>query len=117
MIEQIAYDALKNLAGGQVFPDVAPSGTLPPYITYQAVAGAPMSYQDRTAPSIENIRLQVNVWHSTRMGASDLARVVEDTMRAATTMQADPVTGRDATYDEETKYAGTRQDFSVWINR
>lgn len=117
MIEQRTYETLMTLAGGQVYPDVAPSGTLPPYITFQAVAGAPMSYQDRTAPSIENIRVQVNVWHTNRMGAAALARSVEDTMRAATAMQADPVTGRDATYDEDAKYYGTRQDFSVWISR
>lgn len=39
MIEQRVYERIKTLAGGRVFPGVAPEGTPAPYATYQLTGG------------------------------------------------------------------------------
>lgn len=113
-IEAQVYAVLKVLAGGRVFPDVAPEDTLTPYITYQAVGGEPVNFLSGEAPGKANARMQVNVWASTRIEASELGAQVEDVMRAAVNLQPEVLTGRVATYDETTTYRGTMQDFSLW---
>lgn len=113
-IESQVYDALKALAGGQVYPDVAPAGTQPPYITYQAVGGQPINYLGGESPGKRNARMQVSVWAATRLAAVALAQQVEDAMRAAKPLQTEVLTGQLAVYDEETTYRGALQDYSVW---
>lgn len=116
MIESLVYDALKHLAGARVFPDVAPGETARPYITFQAVGGQAVNFTDRTAPSKQNARMQINVWADSRLAASELGAQVEGALRAASTMQTEVIGARVATYDEETQLRGTRQDFSIWAD-
>jgi len=113
-IETLIYEVLKDMAGGQVFPDVAPEKTQPPFITFQAVGGEPMNFISGDRPGKTNTRMQVNVWAVTRLEASALGEQVEDAVRAAVDLQPEVLTGRVATYDETTKYRGTMQDFSLF---
>jgi hypothetical protein len=112
-IEAEVCAVLQHLAGGQIFPDVAPEGTPVPYITYQAVGGEPINFISGDKPGKTNTRMQVNVWAATRLEASALAELVEDALRSAADLQPEVLTGRVATYDETTKYRGTMQDFSL----
>lgn len=105
---------LQHLAGGRVFPDVAPLGTERPFITYQAVGGAPDNYLSGDQPEKQQVRMQVNVWAARRAEASEIGMLVEDAMRSATHLQVEVVSGRVATYDEETDLRGTMQDFSMY---
>jgi hypothetical protein len=114
-IEAEVLVALQGLAGGQVFPDVAPESTSVPYITYQAVGGEPINFLSGDRPGKTNARIQVNVWAKTRLEASELGEQVEDAIRAAVDLQPEVLTGRVATYDEATRYRGTMQDFSCWL--
>jgi hypothetical protein len=114
-IEAAVFAALQSLAGGRVFPDVAPENTPVPYITYQAVGGEPVNFLSGGNPGKTNTRMQMNVWAKTRLEASALGAQVEDVMRAAVDLQPDVLTGRVATYDETTLYRGTMQDFSLWL--
>jgi hypothetical protein len=114
-IEAEVYAALQGLAGGRVFPDVAPENTAVPYITYQAVGGEPVNFLSGEAPGKTNARMQINVWAKTRIEASELGAQVEDAIRAATHLQPEVLTGRVATYDETTQYRGTMQDVSLWL--
>ncbi len=113
-IEAQVFAALSGLVAGRALPDFAPSGTALPFITYQAVGGTPVNYIDPALPDRENTRLQVNVWASTRSAASALGKQVEIAMRLATGLQVEVLTGRIATYDDETECRGTMQDFSIW---
>lgn len=106
--------ALQRLAGGRVFPDVAPERTVTPYITYQAVGGAPVNFLSGDQPDKQPVRMQVNCWASTRIEASELGAQVERAMRAATELQVEVATGRVATFDETTNYCGTMQDFTLF---
>lgn len=105
---------LQHLAGGRVFPDVAPKGTARPFITYQAVGGAPLNFLSGDRPDKQPVRMQVNVWSERRAEASEIGILVEDAMRSATELQVEVLTGRVATYDEETDLRGTMQDFSIF---
>jgi hypothetical protein len=113
-IEELIYTALHGLAGGRVYPDIAPENEPTPYITFQAVGGEPMNFISGDRPDKASTRMQVNVWAQTRIEASALGAQVEDAMRAATDLQPEVLTGRIATYDETTKYRGTMQDFSLF---
>lgn len=113
-IEEQVAAALSPLVGGQVFPDVAPEKTQAPYITYQAVGGAPLNYITGEDPGRANTRMQVNVWAATRIDASQLGVQVEAAIRAAGDLQPEVLTGRVSTYDPEKKLRGTMQDFSLW---
>lgn len=105
---------LQHLAGGRVFPDVAPLNTARPFITYQAVGGAPVNFLSGDRPDKQPVRMQVNVWAERRAEASEVGMLVEDAMRSATELQVEVLTGRVATYDEETDLRGTMQDFQMF---
>jgi len=108
------YNVLKGLAANRVYPDVAPIGTVRPYLTYQQIGGQSVNFLDSALPSKRNGRFQVSVWADTRAAAALLAGQAEDALRGAaalqTTVMAQPV----ATYELETQLFGTRQDFSFW---
>lgn len=108
-------NALQHLAGGRVFPDVAPANTEKPYITYQSVGGAPINFVTGEKPEKQPYRMQVNCWAEHRGEASALGMLVEDTLRSVgDALQAEVVTGRVATYDEEVNLRGTMQDFQIF---
>jgi hypothetical protein len=114
-LESDLFDALKGLVGNRVYPDVAPQGVARPYIVYQQVGGRAVNFVDPTVPSKKNARIQVAAWADTRAAASALGRQIEDTLRAAAALQITVLGAPVATYDEETKFRGTRQDFSAWF--
>lgn len=71
MIEPLVLNRIKDLAGGRVFPGVAPPNTPPPYITYTRVSG------DRdwtlSGPSgALRAAIQVNVWAPSPKAAAQL---------------------------------------------
>lgn len=108
------FEALSPLAGGRVFPDVAPEGTARPYLTYQQVGGDALNYLEGTVPGKRNARIQINAWADTRLVASGLSEQAEDALRLAVGLQAEVLGARASIFEEDTKLRGTRQDFSVW---
>lgn len=117
--EEHIDSVLQHLAGGRVFPDVAPEKTATPYITYQAVGGAPVNFLSGGQPDKQSVRMQVNCWagagSGARIEASELGAQVELAMRAAIELQVEVATGRVATFDETTGYRGTMQDFQIFV--
>ena len=67
----------------RVFPDVAPAGTVLPYVTWQGIGGESVGFVDNTAADKRNTLMQVNVWAATRLQALQMARDIEDAMRAS----------------------------------
>ncbi len=114
-VESSIFDALKGLVANRVYPDIGPELVTKPYITYQQIGGQGVNFVDTTVPSKKNARFQINCWADTRAVAGALGRQIEDTMRAVTALQVTVLGAPVATYDEETKLRGTRQDFSVWF--
>lgn len=114
-IEADLQAVLSPLVAGEVYPDVGIEPQIP-YITYQQVGGESVTFMEATVPSKKNGRFQVNVWAATRLAASALMRQASDAIVTAAAMQSTPLGEPVATYDEETKLYGARQDFSLWFN-
>jgi hypothetical protein len=105
----------------RVFPDVAPSGTAVPYVTYQHIGGTSLQYIDGTAADKRHTVLQINVWSASRLEALALIRQVEATIcnLAAAPFAAQPdgePTGRHED-DVTPPLYGCMQDFSIISTR
>ena len=110
--ESVTFGAIKALAGSRVYPDVAPATVAKPYIVYQSVGGVDETTFDG-ADTLQNSRMQVSVWSTSRSEASTIIQQV----RAALT--AEPVRGVPigapvSVYEDDTKLYGSQQDFSIW---
>lgn len=103
----------------RVFPDFAPAGTVPPYVTYQGLGGTPQRFADNTAADKRHTHMQISVWAATRSEALVLVRQVEDALCAATVFTAsqanEPFSSVDA--DREPPMYGCMQDFDIWASR
>lgn len=113
-VETDLFAALGPLVSNRCYPDVAPAGAAEPRITYQQVGGVALSFLESAAVGKRNARFQVNVWATTRAAAATLARTVEDTLVASTTLRATPIGAMAADHEPDTGLFGTRQDFSIW---
>jgi hypothetical protein len=116
-IEADLFNTLKGLVGNRMYPDVAPLGATLPYIVYQQIGGTPLQFVERALPSMKNGRFQVAVWSLTRSEAAAIGVQIENAMFLATAFQAEAIGAQTATYDEETLYRGSRQDFGIWSDR
>ena len=71
MIEPLVFARIKPLAGGRIFPGVAPANTSPPYLTYRRTGGD----RDWTlaGPSgALKASIQVNAWAGTPKEAAQI---------------------------------------------
>jgi hypothetical protein len=122
-VETDIFNALKDLVPTNddgrrgVWPDIAPAGVKRPYITYQQIGGQAVSFVERAVCSKKNGRFQINCWADTRAAATDMALQIEAALVMATSMQATPIGAISAVYEEDTRFYGTRQDFSIWSDR
>ena len=111
---------LKTIAPA-VFPDVAPSGTAAPWITFQNIGGEPLRYIDGTAADKRHSMVQVNVWAASRLQALLLVRQIEATVCniAATPFTAQPLGEPTATFEDDVTpmLYGCMQDFSIFSTR
>ena len=100
-----------------MYPDVAPSGAVTPYIVYQQVGGEAPSFLENTIPSARNARIQVSVWATTRASASAIALQASDALIACATFQARPIGAMSSIYEPDTLLYGAIQDFGIWGQR
>ncbi|WP_213761974.1 DUF3168 domain-containing protein [Caballeronia sp. dw_19] len=116
-LESIMTGALKALvtnADGsfRVYADIAPANVVKPYITYQSVGG-----QDETTfdgpDTLQNSRMQVNVWSTTRVATSALMKQVRQALTAAP-VSGTPIGSAVSGYEDDTKLYGSRLDVSIW---
>ena len=116
-VEADIYNTIKALVGNRVFPDVAPTSTAKPYITYSQVGGEALSYLERAVPDKQHGRFQVNVWADTRASASAVMLQVESALVTATAFQASAVSAPSSDYEHDMATYGSMQDFSIWSTR
>jgi hypothetical protein len=115
-VEFDLFTLLRTFAD-HVFPDVAPHETPRPYVTYQQIGGAALSYVDDVVPAAKNGYFQINVWSNTRQATAALALQIEAAMIAATVFQARPMGAPVAEHEPDLAIYGSRQDFSIWSAR
>lgn len=99
------------------FADYAPNNTGVPYVVWQQIGGASLTFLDPTLPNKRNAWVQIEVWCATRAEASALMLQIEAAMVAATDMQATPMAAMTNDFDSDTGRRGCRQDFNIWADR
>lgn len=115
-LESDLFTVLKTVTP-QVFPDVAPNGTVPPYITYAQVGGDAPTFLGREVPSKENAVVSVEYWSTTRADSKTKIKAVESALTLATVFQAKPDSAARAVYTDDVDLRGMQQDFNIWATR
>lgn len=100
-----------------VYPDVAPSGTVPPYANYMQFGGEAVTFIGAEVPSKRNANIQIDIYCTTRAEAISLMLAVESALTTATSLQAKPISAMRATLDDESDLRGASQDFTIWSDR
>lgn len=113
MIEETLYTALSPLVGGRVSPDFAEVGTELPFIVYNRIGGSVIKPLNKSLPDKEVAMVQIDVWHTTRLAASTLAKQVEDTLRQLESVAAMPHAAIMYDSDPDLKWYGTKQTFDI----
>lgn len=101
----------------RVYPDVAPSGALKPWVTWQALGGESLGFLDNTAASHRHVLMQVNSWATTRMQALQIARDIETAMRASSAFIATPSGEPVSQFEPDTQLYGCIQRFEIYSTR
>lgn len=99
----------------RVFQTVAVGTPSRPYVVWQAIGGKTLRYVDSTAADKRNTLLQVSVWADKPSDARTLIRAIEDALCAA--MVCDVQGEALASFDEETKFYGVVQRYSITAPR
>lgn len=116
-VEADIFTVLASLVDGRCYPDEAPHGVACPYIVYQQAGGQAPVFLERAVPSKKNGRFAISVWAATRLEAAAVNLLVEAAMVVATAFDAKPLGAPVAMKDEDTRYFGSLQDFTVWSDR
>jgi hypothetical protein len=101
----------------RTFPDIAPSGTVAPFIAWQGLGGESLRFVDNTAPDKRNTYMQVSVYSTTRLEALALVRAAEAALCGSATFVATPQGEPMTTYEDDTTLYGAIQRFSIWAVR
>lgn len=96
----------------RVSPDIAATGSVRPYVTYQQIGGGVINPLNNDAPGKRNAVVQINVWSSLRSEAIALIDQIETAMR--TFHSARPQGARFNDYDHDMLVYGSQQEFSFW---
>ncbi len=113
MTVETALVALVKPICQRVFPDVAPTTTKRPYVTYQQIGGPVLNPINGDDPGKEGVTLQVNVWASTRIEAKALIKQIEAALRPPP-FSARPVSAAFNDFDHDMQSYGSQQDFTLW---
>lgn len=111
MIQQNLFAALAGVAGGRVFPNVAPNNVSKPYVVYSRVSSAPENTLADGA-SIENTRLQVDCFDTTYSAAVALAETVKAAMKSSAITHV--LLLEQDQFEPEALLHRVILDFSVW---
>ena len=101
----------------RAFPDVAPTTTVRPYVTYQQIGGEAINFMGREIPNNRNARVQINVWSDTRASAVSTMQAIEDAIRMSVLFQGEPESAPTSDYDHDMLVYGSMQDFTIWADR
>ena len=111
MIQQDLFAALAGVAGGRVFPNVAPNNVSKPYVVYSRVSIAPENTLADGA-SVENTRLQVDCFDITYSAAVALAETVKAAMKSSAITHV--LLLEQDQFEPEALLHRVILDFSVW---
>lgn len=111
---------LQTLLAGicpRTFPDVAPSGTVAPWVVWQGLGGESLRFVDNTAGDRRNTLMQISVYSKTRLQALQLIRQIEDAITASLPLIATPLGEPASDYESDTLLYSSKQRYSIWAVR
>lgn len=111
-VDVLVFNALKDLAGGRVYPDEAPPNVTAPYIIFQGVGGESINFVESTVSGKRNVRMQIAVWGKTREEVSQISEQAEE--RVITVLKSPSIGAAMWDNDPQTRLRGALQDFSIW---
>lgn len=106
---------LGPLVGGRAYPDVTPDKPVFPLIVFQGAGGQEQWYVEGKRREKRHQRVQVFVWATTRVQASDLADQIGTALCKSDFPAVEPYGSPTSLYEEAIKKYGTRQDFGIWF--
>ncbi len=113
----LAADAtLTALVGTKIFPNLAPQGTVPPFVVYQQISGVPQNrLTGGSVGRLTEFRMQLDSYARTYLEAHSVADAVDAVMSALESpdLAAAPGAARDL-YDDVAMLHRVSADFSVW---
>ena len=112
MIEETLFTTLSALAGGRVYPLIAPDSPIKPFIIYQNIANTPEVTLANGVP-ISNTRMQIDCYDKTYAAVKAFAAAVQAAMTSATFTNV-PLMNQDL-YEQEVKLYRVQLDFSIWF--
>ncbi|MFO7905801.1 MAG: DUF3168 domain-containing protein [Pirellulaceae bacterium] len=83
MIEQDFYTAISSVAGGRVYPTVAPQDADYPMVVYQRISTARFNSVDGDQAKAR-VRFQVSCWGMTYADAKNTAAAIKTAVRGST---------------------------------
>jgi hypothetical protein len=110
-MEATLFNALKVICP-RAYPDIAPTSTVRPYVTFQQIGGDVLNPLDNSAPGKRNAVMQINVWSNTRAEAVALMDQIEDSLRTA--LVARPEAAKFNDYDNDMLVYSSQQEFRYW---
>lgn len=116
MMEADLTTLLKTICP-RTFPDVAPSGTTLPYVTWQGLGGESARFLSGDAADKRNTLMQVNAWAKSRLEVLTLIRQIEDAICGSSAFVAQPEGEPLSTFEPDTGQYGSIQRFSIWATR
>lgn len=105
--------AVLSLVNNRIYPLVMPTSVIMPAINYQTISTIAENGLSGSL-GLDNVRLQVDCWDNTLLGATILAKAVRDAV-ALTPIFGLQVMSLDD-YDVETELFRVIQDFSIWYS-
>lgn len=114
MIESAIAARLRTLAGGRVFWDLAPQGTLPPYLVLTKVSGS-RGFAFAGLTGQRTYRLQVAAWGAQKLDAIQLQESVIGQLSApgADGLTVEAIDEMPDDYDETTELHGVLNEFTL----
>lgn len=112
--ESIVDAALSQIAGGRIYPDVAPAGAAMPYVVFQSVGGVDETTFDGLN-ELQNSRMQVVAWGEDRLSVALLMQQILRALTAAPVLGT-PIGAPVSVYEDDTKLFGSRLDISIWYS-
>lgn len=111
MIQEQVVTALGLIAGGRVFPNIAPNNTQAPYLVYLRVMATPENTLADGIP-INNTRLQIDCFEATYSGAQALAASVKAALIASSISHV--LLSEQDQFEVEALLHRVILDFSIW---
>lgn len=117
MTMEATIQALFVARCARTWQTVAKSIATRPYVVWQAFGGRTMRNLENTAMDKRNTLVQVSVWADNSTDAVTLIRQYEEDLCAATGLTVEPLGEAEGTFDEDTKFYGAIQRFSIYSTR